>query len=135
MVGTLTTFMARTNALIEVDFKKTVALSTLSQLGLIVSVLGVGVPLLAYFHILTHALFKALLFMCRGRVIHLCEDKQDLRSIGGLIYALPVTSTIINLSNYALWGFPFLAGFYSKDLFIEITLRKGLEGVGYFMFF
>lgn len=123
-IGTLTAFIAGINALLEVDLKKIIALSTLSQLGLIVATLGAGAPILAYFHIMVHALFKAILFICRGKFIHLLDGNQDLRQIGGNVYSFPVTGLIINLANYALIGFPFLAGFYSKDLLLEDMLRK-----------
>lgn len=135
VLGVLTTVIARTNALLETDFKKTIALSTLSQLGIIVTVLGTGMPILAYFHMLIHALFKALLFICRGKVIHLCQRGQDLRLIGGILYSLPVTCVVINTSNYALCGVPFLAGFYSKDFLVERMLGKDLVDIVYLMLF
>lgn len=135
LLGSSTALMARVNALFEVDLKKTVALSTLRQLGIMVLVLGAGLPMLTFFHILTHALFKALLFMCSGGLIHACQDRQDLRLIGGVIYSLPVTSMVINLSNYALCGFPFLAGFYSKDLLLEVILGRDLFGAAYLLLF
>lgn len=118
-LGILTTLIARTAALFEVDFKKVVALSTLSQLGIIVTTLSFGLVKLAFIHLLIHAVFKAILFICRGKVIHRVSGYQDIRKIGGLIFNLPVTSVLINLSRFALCGIPFLRGFYSKDLIIE----------------
>ncbi|RXG51094.1 NADH-ubiquinone oxidoreductase chain 5 [Armadillidium vulgare] len=97
-------------ALFEPDFKKVVALSTLSQLGIIVITLSIGFGKLAFIHLLTHAVFKALLFICRGKVIHSVGDYQDARKIGGEIFNLPITRAIIVLSRYALCGVPFLSG-------------------------
>nr|ANQ92685.1 NADH dehydrogenase subunit 5 [Bathynomus sp. YS-2016] len=118
MLGLLTTLMASISATYETDLKKVVALSTLSQLGFMVTTLSLGLYELAFFHLLTHAVFKALLFMCSGKILHSLGG-QDMRSMGGLVLALPYTGACLNLSNLALCGFPFLAGFYSKDLFIE----------------
>lgn len=118
-LGLLTTVIARLRALFEVDFKKVVALSTLRQLGVIVITISFGLTKLAFIHILTHAIFKALLFICRGKVIHSISNYQDIRKIGGLVFNLPITRVIINLSRFALCGVPFLRGFYSKDLIIE----------------
>lgn len=126
LTAILTTLIARTRALYECDLKKVVALSTLSQLGIIVFTLAIGLPLLAFFHLLTHATFKALLFLCRGKIIHEIGDRQDIRSIGSLLLTLPLTRALFNLANLALCGFPFLAGFYSKDLLIEVSLSGGL---------
>lgn len=118
-LGILTTVMARLRALYEVDFKKVVALSTLSQLGIIVSTLSLGFEKLAFIHLLTHAVFKALLFICRGKIIHSFESGQDIRKMGGVLFNLPITSVVIRLARFSLCGVPFLAGFYSKDLIIE----------------
>nr|ALO77585.1 NADH deshydrogenase subunit 5 [Xyleborus perforans] len=114
-----TMFMAGLAANLEFDLKKIIALSTLSQLGLMVSVLCLGGPSLAFFHLLTHALFKALLFMCAGAIIHNLGDIQDIRFMGGLINFLPFTCLCMSVSNFALCGIPFMAGFYSKDLIAE----------------
>lgn len=127
----LTIFMAGLGANFEFDLKKIIALSTLSQLGLIIRILAIGFPKLAFFHLLTHALFKALLFMCAGAIIHNIKDSQDIRYIGGLVLQIPLTSSCFNLSNLALCGTPFLAGFYSKDLILEIV---SLSYINYFSF-
>ena len=129
LTATLTTIIARVRALHECDLKKVVALSTLSQLGIIVITLAAGFPLLSFFHLLTHATFKALLFMCRGKIIHEIQDSQEIRKIGTLWERLPVTSLFINLSNLALCGFPFLAGFYSKDLLVETILIGSMRTI------
>nr|QLY89883.1 NADH dehydrogenase subunit 5 [Limnius volckmari]UJG45261.1 NADH dehydrogenase subunit 5 [Leuctra hippopus] len=127
----LTMFMAGLGANFEFDLKKIIALSTLSQLGLMMSILAMGFPKLAFFHLLTHALFKALLFMCAGAIIHNMKDSQDIRFMGGLTVQMPLTSMCFNLSNLALCGAPFLAGFYSKDLILEIV---SLSYMNYFSF-
>nr|AKG95397.1 NADH dehydrogenase subunit 5 [Trachelipus rathkii]ASN74424.1 NADH dehydrogenase subunit 5 [Trachelipus rathkii] len=118
-LGLMTTLMASLSALVEVDFKKVVALSTLSQLGIMVSTLSMGFSQLAFVHLLIHAVFKALLFMCSGKIIHSMNDSQDIRKMGGMIFNLPITGMVMNLSSLALCGVPFLSGFYSKDLIIE----------------
>lgn len=83
-VGVITCLIARFSALYENDLKKIVALSTLSQLGVIVMALGLGFPMLRFFHLITHALFKALLFVCAGTIIHSMQNNQDIRLMGGL---------------------------------------------------
>nr|VFU78639.1 NADH dehydrogenase subunit 5 [Proasellus ebrensis] len=123
----LTTLMASISALSECDLKKIVALSTLSQLGVMVMTISAGFPQLAMFHLMTHATFKALLFMCSGKLIHTMSDTQDVRSMGNLVHSMPLTSAFFNLSNMALCGFPFLAGFYSKDVLIEVILMTDIN--------
>nr|VFU78662.1 NADH dehydrogenase subunit 5 [Proasellus granadensis] len=125
----LTTLMSGVSALKECDLKKIVALSTLSQLGVMIMTLSLGFPRLAFFHLMTHATFKALLFMCSGKIIHSMGDTQDIRSMGNLVNSLPLTSAFFNLSNLALCGFPFLAGFYSKDLLVEVILMNDLNSM------
>nr|YP_001789009.1 NADH dehydrogenase subunit 5 [Phthonandria atrilineata]ACB20528.1 NADH dehydrogenase subunit 5 [Phthonandria atrilineata] len=121
LLSSLTMFMAGISANYEFDLKKIIALSTLSQLGLMMSILSMGMPLLAFFHLLTHAMFKALLFMCAGVIIHLMNDMQDIRFMGGISFYTPMTCLCMNISNLALCGIPFLAGFYSKDLILEMV--------------
>nr|YP_010528878.1 NADH dehydrogenase subunit 5 [Scopula subpunctaria]UXW89750.1 NADH dehydrogenase subunit 5 [Scopula subpunctaria] len=121
LISSLTMFMAGISANYEFDLKKIIALSTLSQLGLMMSILSMGMPLLAFFHLLTHAMFKALLFMCAGVVIHMMNDMQDIRFMGGISLYIPMTCLCMNISNMALCGIPFLAGFYSKDLILEMV--------------
>nr|YP_010148813.1 NADH dehydrogenase subunit 5 [Anodonta nuttalliana]QQV69704.1 NADH dehydrogenase subunit 5 [Anodonta nuttalliana] len=118
-VGALTLLMAGLSACFEVDLKKIIALSTLSQLGLMMFTVGIGFPLVAMFHLLTHALFKALLFLCVGSIIHSSSDTQDGRILGSLNHLLPFSSGCLVLSSVALCGMPFLSGFYSKDLILE----------------
>lgn len=135
LIGGLTIFIAGIAANFEFDLKKIIALSTLSQLGLIMRILAIGFPKLAFFHLLTHALFKALLFICAGSVIHNIKNSQDIRDIGGLIYFIPFTTTCINTANLALCGMPFLAGFYSKDLILETVILSDVNFLSFFLYF
>ena len=118
-ISSLTIFISGIGANFEFDLKKIIALSTLSQLGLIIRILRLGDYKLAFFHLLTHALFKALLFICAGNIIHNISNCQDIRYIGNLVKILPLTCTYLNISNLSLCGLPFLSGFYSKDLVVE----------------
>lgn len=136
VVSTLTIFMAGTAAIVECDLKKIIALSTLSQLGVIISRIALNLPWLALFHLITHALFKALLFICAGTIININIHSQDLRTVGSLYKQIPLSISCIIISKAALIGLPFIAGFYSKDLIIEITIFRrtnrviiGLYGV------
>uniref|UniRef100_UPI0030016256 NADH dehydrogenase subunit 5 n=1 Tax=Parotis marginata TaxID=990162 RepID=UPI0030016256 len=131
LLSGLTMFMAGISANYEFDLKKIIALSTLSQLGLMMSILSMGMPDLAFFHLLTHAMFKALLFMCAGVIIHMMMDIQDIRFMGGIGNFIPLTALCMNISNMALCGIPFLAGFYSKDLILEMV---SLSNLNFFIF-
>nr|UEK24780.1 NADH dehydrogenase subunit 5 [Neoephemera projecta] len=135
LLAGLTMFMSGLGANFEYDLKKIIALSTLSQLGLMMSILSLGYAKLAYFHLLTHALFKALLFMCAGAIIHNMKDSQDIRNMGSLINQMPYTVSCLNVANLALCGTPFLAGFYSKDLILEISLLESVNLFSLFLFF
>nr|WGL39503.1 NADH dehydrogenase subunit 5 [Typhlodessus monteithi] len=135
LIGVLTMFMAGLGANFEFDLKKIIALSTLSQLGLMVSILAMGGFSLAFFHLLTHAMFKALLFMCAGCIIHNLKDMQDIRFMGNLMVHMPLTCVSMNISNLALCGMPFLAGFYSKDLILEFVSLSNLNILMYLLFF
>lgn len=118
----LTITIASINAIAETDIKKIIALSTLSQLGVIIASLSIHLPQLAFFHLITHAIFKALLFITAGTLIHLHHHSQDLRAIGNLITQIPVTIAALISANLALSGFPFIAGFYSKDIILETLI-------------
>nr|YP_010835745.1 NADH dehydrogenase subunit 5 [Themus foveicollis]WFS86428.1 NADH dehydrogenase subunit 5 [Themus foveicollis] len=134
-ISLLTMFMAGLGANFEYDLKKIVALSTLSQLGLMISVLALGDYILSYYHLLMHALFKALLFMCMGMIIHNLGGCQDIRFMGGLSTQMPLTCLFLNISNLSLCGLPFLTGFYSKDLILEFMSMTYLNLFVYFIFY
>lgn len=126
-ISVSTIFMAGIRATTECDIKKIIALSTLRQLGVIICSLGLNSPTIALFHIITHALFKALLFICAGQLIADHIHGQDLRWMGNLRSQNPVATSSILIANIALCGLPFLAGFYSKDLIIEYILTGGFN--------
>lgn len=117
-----TTLIAGFRATTECDIKKIIALSTLRQLGIIIAAIGLNMVHLAYFHIITHALFKALLFVCAGRFIHSHIHSQDLRWMGNLSSQIPTATSCLILANLALCGFPFISGFYSKDMIVETSI-------------
>merc|ERR1739846_51070 len=125
LIGIITMIIAGITAIIEIDIKKIIALSTLSQLGIIILILGIANPILSFFHLLSHAFFKAMLFICAGIIIHNIKDYQDIRKIGIRYNNLNYCITIIIVANIRLCGLPFLSGFYSKDLIIEIIIIKG----------
>nr|YP_010429029.1 NADH dehydrogenase subunit 5 [Mimathyma nycteis]USO21451.1 NADH dehydrogenase subunit 5 [Mimathyma nycteis] len=135
LLSGLTMFMAGICANYEYDLKKIIALSTLSQLGLMMSILSMGFSDLAFFHLLTHAMFKALLFMCAGVIIHMMSDNQDIRFMGGMSLYIPLTSLCMNISNLALCGIPFLAGFYSKDMILEMVSMSNLNLLVFFLYY
>lgn len=135
LLSGLTIFIAGLGANFEFDLKKIIALSTLRQLGLIIRILSIGFYKLAFFHLLTHALFKALLFICAGAVIHNINNNQDIRLIGGLGIHIPITSACLNVANLALCGIPFLAGFYSKDIILEIVILSNINIFSFFLYF
>nr|YP_009632252.1 NADH dehydrogenase subunit 5 [Paralithodes platypus]ASS30838.1 NADH dehydrogenase subunit 5 [Paralithodes platypus] len=134
LISCLTMFMSGLGANFEYDLKKIIALSTLSQLGVMLSILSLGFSTLAFFHLLTHALFKALLFMCAGVVIHNVKEFQDIRYMGSLCSKMPLTSMCMNLANLALCGTPFLAGFYSKDLILEMAFMSWINLVCFILY-
>ncbi|BFM98436.1 NADH dehydrogenase subunit 5 (mitochondrion) [Sergentomyia squamirostris] len=134
LISGLTMFMAGLGANYEFDLKKIIALSTLSQLGLMMSILSFGFMKLAYFHLLTHALFKALLFMCAGAIIHNMINNQDIRFMGSLTGLMPMTVMCMSVANLALCGMPFLAGFYSKDMILEMLYMNSFNLIMFLLF-
>nr|YP_011026017.1 NADH dehydrogenase subunit 5 [Ventidius pulai]WQM87289.1 NADH dehydrogenase subunit 5 [Ventidius pulai] len=135
ILSMMTMFMSGLGANFEFDLKKIIALSTLSQLGLMMTILFLGFPTLSYFHLLTHAFFKALLFLCAGLMIHVMNNTQDIRFMGGLTNQLPFTITCFCISNMSLCGFPYLSGFYSKDLILELMTFTGSNFFIYFIMY
>jgi len=135
IIATTTIFIAGTAAIAECDIKKIIALSTLSQLGVIISRLGLGLTNLALFHLVTHALFKALLFLTAGSIIHHHHHSQDLRFIGNLSASRPLSLSCLTIANLALCGSPFLAGFYSKDIILESSLFNPYNRIIILIFF
>lgn len=122
-ISCLTIFISGLVAFFEHDLKKVIALSTLSQLGVMIFAISVHLPEVAFFHMLTHALFKALLFLSAGAIIHGACDFQDLRLYGSLVLNFPLVGVCLNLANLSLCGLPFLAGFYSKDMIVELAAQ------------
>nr|YP_010956297.1 NADH dehydrogenase subunit 5 [Troglocarcinus corallicola]WMY25261.1 NADH dehydrogenase subunit 5 [Troglocarcinus corallicola] len=134
IISCLTMFMAGLGANFEYDLKKIIALSTLSQLGVMLSILSLGYPDLSFFHLLSHALFKALLFMCAGVIIHSASGYQDIRYMGCLVKFMPLSVSFMMISNLALCGFPFMAGFYSKDMILEVAFMSWINFVALFLY-
>nr|AXP84550.1 NADH dehydrogenase subunit 5 [Perumytilus purpuratus] len=127
LMSLLTLIMAGMSGSLETDFKKIIALSTLSQLSIMMFAVSVGLPMLAFFHLITHATFKALLFISAGTVIHSNKGSQDLRLLGGMWSSLPITSAIMVVASFSLCGIPFMSGFFSKDLIIEMSMMCTLD--------
>lgn len=134
VVGALTAFFASTTGLVQNDLKRVIAYSTCSQLGYMVFACGLSNYSVGVFHLTTHAFFKALLFLSAGSVIHAINDEQDMRKMGGLKFLIPFTYSMMVIGSLALIGFPFLAGFYSKDLILEVSYGK-YSILGYFSYF
>src|SRR5712691_11749876 len=124
IVGVLTALMAASIGLVQNDIKRVLAYSTVSQLGYMFTAMGVGAFASGAFHLMTHAFFKALLFLCSGSVIHAMAGEQDMRQMGGLQKYLPTTRATMTIGTLAIAGIPPFAGFFSKD---EILLRAFLN--------
>nr|ATG83182.1 NADH dehydrogenase subunit 5 [Tricentrus sp. EMHAU-15062504] len=127
LMGLFTMIFSSFCANYEFDLKKIIAFSTLSQLGLMMTSIFMGFMDYSFFHLLTHAMFKSLLFLCSGIFIYYYSDNQDIRFFGGCCNFLPLTSSCFNISNMALCGIPFLSGFYSSDLIIEFSFFSGFN--------
>ncbi|MDR3518253.1 MAG: NADH-quinone oxidoreductase subunit L [Azospirillaceae bacterium] len=132
-VGASTAFVAATIGLTQFDIKRVIAYSTMSQLGYMFFALGVSAYQAAIFHLMTHAFFKALLFLGAGSVIHAMHHEQDMRKMGGIWKLIPITYAMMWIGSLALAGIPIFAGFYSKDLIVDAAWASG-SGVGYYAF-
>ena len=122
--GGVTALISGTIGAAQNDIKKIIAYSTCSQLGYMVLACGLSCYNLSFFHLYNHAFFKACLFLCAGSVIHILSNEQDIRKMGGFAKLTPFTYIAITVASLALMGFPFLAGFYSKDAIIESANTK-----------
>lgn len=131
--GALTAFFAATVGVVQNDLKKVIAYSTCSQLGYMVMICGLSDYSTSLFHLMNHAFFKALLFLSAGSIIHAVSDEQDMRKMGGLIKFIPFTYTMILIGSLSLMGFPYLTGFYSKDLILELTYDKYYIAFAYWL--
>jgi proton-translocating NADH-quinone oxidoreductase chain L len=134
IIGSLTAFFASTTGLFQNDIKKVIAYSTCSQLGYMVFACGLSCYEVGIFHLFNHAFFKALLFLGAGSVIHALSDEQDMRKMGGLKQLLPFSYAIIVIGSLALIGFPFLSGYYSKDIILELAYAR-YTNISQFSFF
>lgn len=118
-VGAITTVFSSLIGLFQQDIKKVIAYSTMSQLGMMVIAIGLSSYTIALFHLINHAFYKGLLFLCAGAVIHAVADNQDFRKYGGLVSYLPLTYSLMLTASLSLVAFPFMTGFYSKDFILE----------------
>ncbi|MCW0233531.1 MAG: NADH-quinone oxidoreductase subunit L [Ferrovibrio sp.] len=132
VIGASTAFFAATVGLAQNDIKRVIAYSTCSQLGYMFFALGVSAYPAAIFHLFTHAFFKALLFLGAGSVIHAVDGEQDMRRMGGLWKHIKVTYVMMWIGSLALAGFPIFAGYYSKDMILEVAYAAG--GVGQYAY-
>jgi NADH-ubiquinone oxidoreductase chain 5 len=121
LIGSTTAFVAGTSGLVQNDLKRIIAMSTISQLGYMVTAIGLSQYNVALYHTINHSFFKALLFLCAGAVIHSFRDQQDIRRMGGLLKFLPFVYSAMIVGTLSLLALPFLSGFYSKDLIIELA--------------
>src|SRR5688572_21419985 len=124
LIGSTTAFFAGTCGLLQNDLKRIIAFSTISQLGYMMMAIGLSQYNVALMHTVNHAFFKALLFLGAGAVIHSFADQQDVRKMGGLIKFLPFSYSVMLVGSLSLLATPFLTGFYSKDLILELAFGK-----------
>jgi len=132
-IGATTCFFAATIGCVQNDIKRVIAFSTCSQLGYMFMAAGVGAYQVSMFHLITHAFFKALLFLCAGSVIHAMSDEQDMRKMGGIWRKIPITYATMWIGSLALAGIPYFAGYWSKDAILESTYAAG-TAIGLYAF-
>jgi NADH-quinone oxidoreductase subunit L len=133
VIGASTAIFAASVGLVQNDIKRVIAYSTCSQLGYMFFAAGVSAYAAAIFHLMTHAFFKALLFLGSGSVIHAMSGEQDMRKMGGLWNKIPITYALMWIGSLALAGVPIFAGYYSKDMILEVAFASG-SGVGLYAF-
>nr|YP_010594876.1 NADH dehydrogenase subunit 5 [Anastatus dexingensis]WAJ57474.1 NADH dehydrogenase subunit 5 [Anastatus dexingensis] len=127
LTGLLTMMMAGISANFEFDMKKIIAYSTLSQLGLMMMIFSIKFYDLAFFHLIIHAMFKSMMFMCSGIFIHMMLNNQDIRNLGMLFKFLPLSVMMFMVSNFSLCGMPFFSGFFSKDKILEMMISLNMN--------
>ncbi|PPR44594.1 MAG: NADH-quinone oxidoreductase subunit L [Alphaproteobacteria bacterium MarineAlpha5_Bin8] len=133
-IGASTAVFAATIALTQNDIKRVIAYSTCSQLGYMFFAAGLGAYNASIFHLTTHGFFKALLFLSAGSVIHAMHHEQDMRKMGGLFYKVPLTATMMWIGSLAIIGFPYLSGYYSKDIILETAFFSS-SNIGSYAYF
>ena len=133
VLGALTSFFGASVGLFQNDIKKVIAYSTLSQLGMMVIAVGLSQYNVALMHLVLHAMYKAGLFLAAGSVLHSMGDQQDFRRFGGLVQLLPLTYTVILIASLSLAALPWLSGYYSKDLIIELAYGS-YSSLGYLIY-
>jgi NADH-quinone oxidoreductase subunit L len=129
VVGAVTAFFAATVAVVQTDIKRVLAYSTISQLGYMFMGVGAGAFAAGIFHVMTHAFFKGLLFLCAGSVIHGLDGEQDMRRMGGLRARMPITYATMLAATLAISAVPGFSGYFSKDLILERTYAAGFSGL------
>jgi len=133
ITGAVTAFFAASVGLFQNDIKKVIAYSTMSQLGMMVIAVGLSQYNVALMHLVLHAMYKAGLFLSAGSVLHAMGDQQDFRRFGGLVKILPLTYTVILIASLSLAALPWLSGYYSKDLIIELAYGS-YSSIGYLVY-
>nr|YP_010324880.1 NADH dehydrogenase subunit 5 [Haemaphysalis sulcata]UNO53931.1 NADH dehydrogenase subunit 5 [Haemaphysalis sulcata] len=123
-ISLITMMMSGINAFFEMDFKKIIAFSTLSQLSMMMIIVSLGMNEMAFFHLIMHAIFKSMLFLCAGLIIHFMNGIQDIRMLGNFFKNSPMIMSCMLIAILSLMGFPFIGGFYSKDLILEFFFFK-----------
>ena len=128
VLGGVTALFSATVGLVQNDIKRVIAYSTCSQLGYMVMIAGLAQYNISLFHLFNHAFFKALLFLSAGSIIHALSNEQDMRKMAGMSQRLPFLYVVITIASLALMGIPFLTGFYSKDLILEVAFVNSSRG-------
>lgn len=133
LIGSTTAFFSSTIGLVQNDFKKIIAYSTCSQLGYMVLICGFSYYELGLYHLINHGFFKALLFLSAGSMIHALKDEQDFRRGGNLLEIVPISFVCVLVGSASLMGLPFLTGFYSKDLIVEVLYGSQVLAFGFWL--